>query len=115
MLHFPSGVVVYPKKMCVGTLLSPRAQLPPSGQFYTSCSGYKQKYSTHLFKTLPHAQQTQGTHFLGCLNSIKISKTILLNLIGLVVVWQILFGRFHLVGLVLYVWFGKFGLVGLVW
>ena len=67
---------------------------------------------------------------MGCLNSIKISKTILLNLIELVLVWQILFGRFCFVCLVsfgnldwkvwfgrfgLVVWFGRFGLIGLVW
>ena len=58
---------------------------------------------------------------MGCLNSIKISKTILLNLIELVLVWQILFGRFGFVCLVSFgnldwkVWFGRFGFVGLAW
>jgi len=53
------------QKMCVCTLLSPRALPPPSGQFDICCSGYKQKYSTHLFKTLPHHNKPRGLIFWG--------------------------------------------------
>ena len=58
LLSIPKKCAFFVDIFC--TLHSPRALPPPSGQFYISCSGYKQKYSTHLFKTLPHAQQTRG-------------------------------------------------------